>query len=165
MTETVAALEQALKSDPAHEAARQTLVGLLIENGRVDDAIRHAALGLGIDANQPQLAMVLARLQLEHGGPAVETLQRTLPHATDNAAYIAFLAGVLQKQRRYAEAAQQYEAALRLQPKSGVWWMGLGIARQGAQLPGARDAYLKAKAAGLTPELQEFVERRLAQLD
>jgi MSHA biogenesis protein MshN len=165
VTEGIAALEQAVHVYPRHEAARQTLVGLLIENGQADEAIRHARLALALDANQPQLAMVLARLQLERGGPADETLLRSLPYAANNADYIAFLAGVLQKQGRHAQAAEQYEAALRLRPDNGVWWMGLGMARQGQNLrTNAREAYLKAREAGLSPELQAFVERRLGQL-
>ncbi|GGY38702.1 tetratricopeptide repeat protein [Pseudoduganella albidiflava] len=166
VTEGVGALEHAVQVYPRHEAARQTLVGLLLENGQADEAMRHAQLGLGLDSNQPQLAMVLARLQLERGGPADVTLLRSLPHASGNAEYRAFLAGVLQKQGRHREAAEQYEAALALRPRNGVWWMGLGISRQAQDLrPGAREAYGKAKEAGLAPELQAFVERRLGQLE
>jgi MSHA biogenesis protein MshN len=166
VAEGIGSLEAAVLAYPRHEAARQTLVGLLVENGRADEAVRHAQLGLGLDAAQPQLAMVLARLQLERGGRADETLLRTLPHAGGNADYIAFLAGVLQKQGRHREAAAQYEAALRLRPANGVWWMGLGISLQAENLrTSAREAYEKAKAAGLAPELQAFVDRRLGQLN
>ncbi len=162
--DALAGLEQAVYAFPRHEAARQTLIGLLLENGRPDDAMRHLQLALALNPNQPQLAMLLARLQLERGGPAVATLQRTLPHAAGNADYIAFLAGVLQKQQRHQEAAGQYEAALRLQPQNGVWWMGLGISLQADKRTAeARDAYRKAQAAGLSPELQQFVERKLSQ--
>ncbi|HEX8606438.1 MAG TPA: tetratricopeptide repeat protein [Pseudoduganella sp.] len=165
VTEGLAALEHAVHVYPRHHAARQTLVGLLLENGRAAEAMRHAQLGLGLDANQPELAMVLARLQLERGGPAGETLQRSLPYARGNADYMAFLAGVLQKQGRHRQAAEQYEAALRLRPANGVWWMGLGMSLQAENLRGeAREAFQKARAAGLAPALQEFVEQRLAQL-
>jgi tetratricopeptide (TPR) repeat protein len=78
----------------------------------------------------------------------------------------ALLAGALQRQQRHREAAEQYQAALRAQPGNGVWWMGLGISLQAGQRNAeALDAFQKAKAAGtLGPELQAFVERRLAQL-
>lgn len=164
--EAIANMEQAVFLYPRHEAARQTLVGLLIENRRHDEAIRHLQFGLGLDPRQPQLAMILARLQIEKGGPAIETLQRTLPYAAGNADYLAFLAGALQRAQRNREAAEQYQAALRLQPQNGVWWMGLGISlladKRNAE---ALDAFTRAKNSGnLSQELQSFVERKLQQL-
>jgi MSHA biogenesis protein MshN len=166
MTETVAALEQTLKLDPGHDAARQTLVGLLIEAKRPDDAIRHLQAGLALDARQPSLAMLLARLQIERGGSGIDTLTRTLPYAGTNPDYHAFLAGALQREQRHREAAEQYQAALRAAPGNGVWWMGLGMSLQGEKRNGeALDAFQRARASGtLSGELQAFVERRLQQL-
>jgi len=162
----MADLERALEIDPRNEAARQTYVSLLLENQRTDEAIRQLRLSLGIDPRQPGLAMVLARLQLERGGPAMETLMATLPYAGNNADYLAFLAGVLQREQRHAEAARYYRDALQLAPGNGVWWMGLAISLQTDQhLPEARDAYTRARAApGMTPELLAFIDRKLEQL-
>lgn len=166
ISEAVAGLERTLEIEPRHEAARQTLVTLLLENKRPDDAMRQLRQALALDPAQPALAMVLARLQLERGGPALDTLMHTLPNAVGNADYQGLLAGVLQREQRHAEAVQHYQAALKLAPQNAVWWMGLGISQQAGQhLPEARDAYQRAKAAGsLTPELQAFVERKLEQL-
>jgi MSHA biogenesis protein MshN len=166
MTETVAALEQALRLDPGHEAARQTLVGLLIEAKRLDEAMRHLQAGLAMDARQPALAMLLARLQIERGGSGIETLTRTLPYAGNNADYHAFLAGALQREQRHREAAEQYQVALRAAPGNGVWWMGLGMSLQADKRNAeALEAFQHARASGtLGPELQAFVERRLQQL-
>ncbi|USX24593.1 tetratricopeptide repeat protein [Oxalobacteraceae bacterium OTU3CINTB1] len=162
----MADLERALEIDPRNEAARQTYVSLLLENKRTDEAIRQLRLSLGIDPRQPGLAMVLARLQLERGGPALETLMATLPYAGNSADYLAFLAGVLQREQRHAEAARYYRDALQLGPGNGVWWMGLAISLQADQhLPEARDAYARARgAAGMTPELLAFIDRKLEQL-
>ncbi|USX12058.1 tetratricopeptide repeat protein [Oxalobacteraceae bacterium OTU3CAMAD1] len=162
----MADLEGALEIDPRNEAARQTYVSLLLENKRADEAIRQLRLSLGIDPRQPGLAMVLARLQLERGGPALETLMTTLPYAGNSADYLAFLAGVLQREQRHAEAARYYRAALQLAPGNGVWWMGLAISLQADQhLPEAREAYTRARAApGMTPELLAFIDRKLEQL-
>jgi MSHA biogenesis protein MshN len=164
--EAIASMEQAIFLYPRHESARQTLVGLLVENKRNDEAVRHLQLGLGLDVKQPQLAMLLARLQIEKGGPAVETLQRTLPYARGNADYLAFLAGALQRAQNHREAAEQYEAALKLQPQNGVWWMGLGISLQADKRnTEALEAFNRARNSGnLSPDLQAFVERRLQQL-
>jgi MSHA biogenesis protein MshN len=166
VSSAMADLDKALEIDPRNDAARQTYVSLLLENKRTDDAIRQLRLALGIDPGQPGLAMVLARLQLEKGGPALQTLLTTLPYAGDSAEYRGFLAGVLQREHRNDEAAQHYRDALRLSPNNGVWWMGLGISLQAGQhLPEARDAYTRARAAaGLTPELQSFIDRKLEQL-
>jgi MSHA biogenesis protein MshN len=162
----MASLEQAVYAYPRHDAARQALVGLLLEARRHEEAMRHLQLGLGLDPKQQQMAMLLARLQIERGGPAVETLMRTLPYAGNNPDYLAFLAGALQKAQRHREAVEQYQAALRLMPQNGVWWMGMGISLQAdKRSTEAVDAYQRAKASGsLSPELASFVERKLAQL-
>lgn len=166
VTEAIATLQAALKLDPRHEASRQTLVGLLIEARRPDEAMRQLQAALAIDARQPSLAMLLARLQLERGGPALDTLTRTLPHAAGNGEYHAFLAGVLQRESRHREAAGHYQAALRTAPGNGVWWMGLGISLQAEKRdPEAVAAFWQALGSGtLSPELTAFVERRLGQL-
>jgi MSHA biogenesis protein MshN len=166
VTEAIATLQAGLQIDPRHEAARQTLVGLLIEAGRPDDAMRQLQAALALDARQPALAMLLARLQLERGGPAIDTLMRTLPYAAGNGEYHAFLAGVLQREGRVHEAADHYQAALKRSPGNGVWWMGLGIALQADKRDAeSRAAFTQAQASGtLSPELQAFVERRLGQL-
>jgi len=166
MTETVASLEQALKYEPTHEAARQTLVGLLIEANRTDEAMRQLQLGLTLDVRQPAMAMLLARLQIERGGNGIDTLMRTLPYAGNDPDYHAFLAAALARQQRHREAAEQYQLAVRAAPSNGVWWMGLGISLQAEKRNGeALDAFQRARAAGgLSQELQGFVERRIQQL-
>ncbi|WP_075796064.1 tetratricopeptide repeat protein [Massilia putida] len=166
MNDTLASLEQALKYEPAHEAARQTLVGLLIEANRTDEAMRQLQLGLTLDARQPAMAMLLARLQIERGGNGIDTLMRTLPYAGNNAEYHAFLAAALARQQRHREAAEQYQLAVRSMPSNGVWWMGLGISLQAEKRNGeALDAFQRARASGgLSQELQSFVERSIQQL-
>ena len=166
VTTAYAALEQALRLNPRHDAARQSLVSLLIEDGRNDDAMRQLEQGLAADAGQPALAMLLARMQIERGIPGVPTLQRTLPAAAGNADYHAFLAGALQREQRHREAIDQYAAALRITPNHGVWLMGMGISLQADKRPrDAAEAFSRARASGmLTPALETFVERKLQQL-
>jgi MSHA biogenesis protein MshN len=167
VSDAAAGFERAVQIDPRHEGARQTLVGLLIESNRRDDALRVLEAGLVQDPRQPAMAMLLARLQIERGASGIETLMRTLPHAAGNAGYHAFLAGALQRAERHREAAEQYQAALRLAPENGVWWMGLGISLQAEKRTAqALEAYQRAASApGLTPQLQAFVERKLQQLN
>ena len=167
VSEALAGLEQAVYLYPRHEAARQTLVSLLIEGGRTQEAMRHLVFATNLDPRQAGMAMLLARLQLEHGGSALETLQRSLPYAESNADYRALLAGVLQRANRHKEAADHYQAAVRLQPGNAVWWMGMGISLQADKRNAeAKIAFQRARDSGrLAPELQTFVERRLQQLN
>ena len=169
VSEAMAALLQTLQLDPRHQGARETLVRLLLEAQRPDEAARQLQLSLALDPKQPAQAMMLARLQLDkaNGGPAaLDTLMRSLPYAADNGDYRAFLAGVLQREQRYREAAEQYQLALQTAPDNSVWWMGLGIALQADNHPAqARQAFERAKGLQtLSPQLQAFVERKLVQL-
>lgn len=168
LPEAVGALEQVLQLNPKHAAARQTLVGLLLESKRQDDAVRRLQEGLSIDPAQLGMAMILARLQVERGNqrPALETLQRSLPHAADQADYQAFLAALLQREKRHKEAAEHYALALRAVPQNGLWWMGYGISLQADnRLPEAQDAFTRARASTmLSAELQAFVDQKLSQM-
>ncbi|MES3021165.1 MAG: tetratricopeptide repeat protein [Pseudomonadota bacterium] len=164
--EAMAALEQVLALNPRHEAARQSLVGLLIEAGRTDEAMRQLEAGLALDPQQPALAMLLARMQIERGGSGVATLLRSLSAARGSADYLAFLGGALQRDNRHREAVQQYQGALRSAPDNGVWWMGLGISLQAEKRkPEALEAFRRAKASSsLSDELQAFVAQRMQQV-
>lgn len=164
--EAIALLEQSVAQDARHEAARQTLVGLLIENRRFDEAMRHMQAALALEPRQLSMAMLLARMQIERGGNGIDTLMRSLPFANGNGEYHAFLAGALQRQQRHREAAEQYLLALRGAPQQAVWLMGLGISLQAEKRDAdALAAFQKAKAANTLPaDLQAFVERKLQQL-
>jgi len=169
VSEALAGLQQTLQLDPRHQGARETLVRLLLEAQRPDEAARQLQLSLALDPKQPAQAMMLARLQLDKangGAAALDTLMRSLPYAADNGDYRAFLAGVLQREQRYREAAEQYQLALQTAPDNSVWWMGLGIALQADNHPAqARQAFERAKGLQtLSPQLQAFVERKLVQL-
>ena len=169
VSDAMLALQQTLQLDPRHQGARETLVRLLLEAQRPDEAARQLQLSLALDPKQPAQAMMLARLQLDKtngGAAALETLTRSLPYATDNGEYHAFLAGVLQREQRYREASEHYQQALQTAPDNSVWWMGLGIALQADNHPAqARQAFERAKGLQtLSPQLQAFVERKLVQL-
>lgn len=166
--EAAGSLEEALQLDPLHVGARQTLIGLFLESHRQDDALRLAKDGVALDPTQPTLAMILARLQLEKGDlrTAIGTLERTLIHAADRADYHAFLAALLQRDEKHKQAAELYLKAVQRAPQNGVWWMGLGISLQAQNRKGeAYEAFKRAKSTNsLSPELLEFVETKLTQL-
>ena len=144
VSEAISALTQALQTDARHLAARQTLVGLLVEGGRLNDAQQQLQEALKLSPEQSGFAMMLARLQVDKGeaAAALETLQHSLPYAMEKADYHAFMAALLQRQERHKEAIAQYEAALKRTPGSGVWLMGLAISLQAdKRLAEAQETY------------------------
>jgi MSHA biogenesis protein MshN len=166
--EAVAQLEQALRLDPGHAAARHTLIKELINAGRQNDAIRLAKEGLAADPGQAGMAMTLARLQVDQGElrPAIETMERALSSGSGRPDFRAFFAALLQREGNHKQAAEHYQAALQKNPQSGVWWMGLAISLQADNRSSdALDAFRKAKAANtLSADLLSFVDARINQL-
>lgn len=158
------ALEEALRLDPHHLAARQALAGMLVELRQLTQAEVVLQEGVSQNAEQYGFAMALARLQVERGDirAALDTLYRSLPHATSNAGYQAFLAAILQRAEQHKGAIEHYQNALRLAP-SGTWQMGLGISLQVEnRLPEAQEAFRLAKSSNeLSNELLAFVDQRL----
>ncbi|GIZ52439.1 tetratricopeptide repeat protein [Noviherbaspirillum aridicola] len=167
-TDAAIMLEQSLNLDPHHVGARQALISILLDAARRDEALRLAREGLARDPSQAGLAMIAARIQVERGElqPAVETLEHSLSHASEQPDYLAFLAALQQRAERHKQAVELYVKALQRSPQNGIWWMGMAISLQADQRKAeAAEAFRRAKASGaLSPELQAFVDGRLAQL-
>jgi MSHA biogenesis protein MshN len=160
--------EAALQLQPEHHAARQGLVGLLLETRKFSDAERVLQEGLALAPAQSGFTITLARLQVHRGDVAegVATLKRGFDYGRGNADYHAFLAALHQRLGQHEEAVEQFQAALRLKPAPGIWWLGLGISLQAAnRTADAQDAYRHARSAGnLQPDLAALAEQRLKQL-
>ncbi len=165
MEDARTAFEAALQADPSYHGARQALVGALLNARRQTEAAQVLQEGLGISPAQPGFAMALARLQVERGdlNAGVQTLARSLEFSAANADYIAFYAGLLQRQQKHAEAIEQFSRALGQRGNIGVWLLGLGISLDAlGRGSDAQEAYRRAKASGnLSPELQTFADQRL----
>lgn len=161
-------LRNALKYDALHSAARQLLFKLLVEAKQLDEAADVLQRGLQVQPNQTAWAMSLARLQVDRGdfSSAWQTLQRSLPTASNNADYQGFAAHILQRLGRSKEAIEYYQVATRLAPAEGRWWLGLGLALENeGRLSEARDAIQRAESsATLSPDLNALAEQKLRQL-
>lgn len=159
------ALRSALQIEPLHALARQALLSLLVEQNQLDEALNLGRQGLEFDPKQTGWAMLVARIQVERGdlAGALETLGEHAKYAERNAAYLGFQALLLQKSKRYQDAADRYRAALAVQPNEGRWWYGLGLALESAQrVSEAREAYTQARSTGnLPPDLDGAVEQKL----
>jgi MSHA biogenesis protein MshN len=159
---------RALEIDPGHDAARQTMVALLLEAKRVDEAAASLQEALALNTENTGFAMLLARIMVESNDipTALFVLQRHPAPPDRNPDFHAFAAALYQRLDRHKEAIEQYQAALRLAPSAGIWWLGLGISFQAVEQPKeALEAFTRAKSAGnLAPDLLGFVEQRLRQL-
>ena len=159
---------RALEFDPGHDAARQTMVALLLEAKRVDEAAASLQEALALNTENTGFAMLLARIMVESNDipTALFVLQRHAAPPDRNPDFHAFAAALFQRLDRHKEAIDQYQAALRLAPSAGIWWLGLGISFQAVEQPKeALEAFTRAKSAGnLAPDLLGFVEQRLRQL-
>jgi len=168
VAEAIDGYKATLQQDASHPAARQALVGLLLENRRIDEAQQYLQEGLSLNPDRVNYAMLSARIQVERGDlqGAHDLLSKYAGGAADNADYHAFDAAVLQRLGRHKEAVSGYQAALRLAPRSGLWWMGLGISLQAdSRGADALDAFRRAKSAGgLSADLITFVDQRIKQL-
>jgi MSHA biogenesis protein MshN len=156
------------EEDRSHVAARQALIGILIEAGRNADAEEVLRESLSINPRQPREAMVLARLQVERGDfeAAIPTLESVSAYVGSDAGYYSFLAAVFQRASRHEEAAKQYRTALALMPRNAIWFMGLGISLRALGESGqAQEAFKRAASTGtLSPELQAYVVKQYTEL-
>jgi MSHA biogenesis protein MshN len=160
-------LRDALRADGLHVAARQLLVRLLLEARQVNEAVEVLREGLHGQPAQIGWAMTLARLQVDRGDPAgaALTLQNSLPAAFGNADYLGFAGHLQQRLGNGQEAASLYQAATRLAPDDGRWWLGLGLAMEAeGRNDQALAAFQRARQCGnLSRELAALVEQKLRQ--
>lgn len=166
--DAIAGYRAVLRLDAGHDEARQALVALLLESKQGAEAERVLQERLNARPGHTGFAMLLARLQVEHGAleQALATLEKSLSYADTQADYQAFFAALLQRRNRHKEAITHYQIALQLAPDNGVWLMGYGISLQAAQRnEDARNAFRRAlESRSLTPELQAFVQQKLKEL-
>lgn len=166
--DALAGFATALKLDAHHTGARQAMTGLLLDAKRYDEAEQLLKQGLALNPENSSFAMILARLQVDRNAlaQALQTLRTTLPYATQQADYLAFVAAVSQRLGQHAEAVDYYRKALKIAPGSAIWLMGMGISLQEDYHPEeARLAFQQAlDSHTLNKELQNFVAGRLRAL-
>ena len=162
------AFSAALAIYPAHEAARQALVAMNLEQRRVEDARRLLQEGVALNPGNAPFASVLARIYVERRdyAAALEVLQGVKVPGQESPDLQALRGTVLQRLGRHAEAADAFQTALRQVPQDGVTWMGLGISLEAlGKKAEASDAFRRAAATGtLSAEVRSYAEQRSRQL-
>jgi len=162
------ALLSALGAYHAHQAARQTLIALYLEQGRIDDARGHLEEGLAVNPAFAPFAVALARIHVDRRGyvRALEVLDRASAAGQGSVDYHALRGAVLQRMARHGEAADAYRLALGAGPQSGASWVGLGISLDALERrPEAAEAFRRGVASGtLAGEVRAYAEQRVRQL-
>lgn len=165
VSESIDLLIDLLRIDGGHIASRQLLARLLIEQRRLDEAMAVLAEGLSTQPGQVGWAMQLARLQMERGdmAGAARTLKVSQPYAINHADFQGFAGLVAHRQGRQKDSAEHYQAAIRVSPSEGRWWLGLGLALEAdGSVSDAREAFLRARASGnLNADLLALVDQKL----
>lgn len=161
-------LREALREDPTYAPARQAFARLLAEQGRTEEALQVLQEGLSVAPQDTALAVAAARM-LAHGGDtagALRVLDDAVGGGRSSAEFRGLRAAILQKLGRHTEAVEDYQAALRLSPDAGVWWMGLGLSFEAKGQPAeAREAFQRAGLSGtLSPDLIAFIQQKLRRL-
>lgn len=162
------ALRAALEADRSHRPARQTLIALHIEQGRIEHARRQLQEGLSIHPGYAAYAVALARIHVDRGEHAIalEVLDGAQAGAQGNPDYHAMRGAVLLRGARHEEAAEAYRAALNAGAQAGASWIGLGISLEGAgRDPEAAEAFRRGIETGnLSDDLRAYARQRIRQL-
>lgn len=168
LEEAKASLRRALATNPLDVQARQMLVRLQIDTGRLDEAASLLIEGRRLHPDLPEFTLTLARLRADSGDDvgAIQLLQEGAAAARDEPQYHALLAALLLRSQRYAEAVQHYLVALRSDPGNARWLVGVGAALEAVgDYLNAGEAYRRAEATSrLPPEMAPFVSQRLSSL-
>ncbi|MGD8742723.1 MAG: tetratricopeptide repeat protein [Granulosicoccaceae bacterium] len=161
------ALREALLHDPDLHAARELLAGVLLQQGRKNEAGEVLDAGLSRPVVPASVILLRARVYAEqqHEAEAISILESKRPPLGEAVDYYALLAALYQRQARHADAANLYRQLLQLRPRQAVWQMGMGISLEAiGQHAEAITAYETALNSGLQDELHAYVSQRLRAL-
>ncbi|MGA9032411.1 MAG: tetratricopeptide repeat protein [Sulfuricaulis sp.] len=159
-------LQAALNLSAVHTPSRELLAGLALQNGRWQEAQQILEQGIEkVPAYYP-FALLLARIQIEHGTDqkALAVMEASRRAGAGSADYMAFLGELYRRAGDHAEAIKAYTEAIKLNPREGRSWIGMGISLEAARdWKNASDAYQRAVETGtLDDNLLKYANQRLA---
>jgi MSHA biogenesis protein MshN len=116
ISEAIDGFHSALRIDPRNVTARQSLLSLLLDQQRWQDAQKAATEGLVLLPAQAGWAMILARLQVEQGqvADAEQTMAAHGQYGERSADFLAFHGLLLEKLQRPQEARTAFMKAREL---------------------------------------------------
>ncbi len=159
----------ALEHNVKHIKAREMLVGLYLKTGRKVEAEVLLNKGLLHLPTYSNFAKLVARLLLDNNqvDKAVKTLLNHRPAITADPNFYALLAASYQRQNNHAAAANTYVQLLKINPREGIWWVGMGISLEALDKnQQALEAYEKARQTGtLNTRITNYSSQRLKILN
>jgi len=163
-----AKLQIALRNDVRHIKAREMLIGMYIKTGRVVEAKELLKKGLLSSPEYTNFAKFYARMLWDEKdtAAAIAVLTRYAPNLDVDPDYHAMLAASLQRNEQHRDAARIYVQLLKIRPREGIWWVGMGISLEAlGKEDEALQAYVKAKQSGnLNARLESYSKQRLISL-
>lgn len=161
-------LGSAVRAYAGHEPARQALVALDLEQGRVDSARRLLQEGLALNPANVRFAAVLARILIERKdyAGALEATQGALAEGQGDAELQAMRGTAMQRLGRQVEASEAFRASLRAAPQNGAAWMALALSLEAQnKRREAAEAFRRAASAGtLGADARTYAEQRARAL-
>lgn len=161
-------LREALQYYRQHHRARELLAGVYIKSGRYVEAAALLKEGVALAPQNSLFAKLYARVLLKQDKPAqaIAVLEHQPPPLGVDSEYHALLAAIYQQANYHLKAAATYRDLLRVNPRQGSWWIGLGISlEQLEKYTEARSAYERARNSPVLPKnLKEYAAKRLNAL-
>lgn len=162
-------LQHALELYPGHLPARELLIEILDKDGETGEVMFLLAEGLEIAPDYIVFKKSYARLLVDQGdydAAARVMLYDGLPTVEEDPEAHVFMAHLYQRLGESFLAAQTYRNLLVAWPQTGVFWVGLGGALEGQNLPEkAVECYQKAlKTKNLRQDLSRYAKKRLSLL-
>ena len=168
LTQAVSHYMRALDTLPGHRRAIFEVSPLLVELGRLDDAIALVRVARERVPEEAGLTMLHAQLVERTGDVkgAILVLERAAPNPADAPEIHALAAAYLQQTGEHELAIDRYETLLRRHPGQSRWWMGLGISFEAAgREADALDVYRIAMQVGeLSAQSRRWVAARVQDL-
>jgi len=166
----VRSLQDALELYPGHLPARELLVKIFENSGKNGEAMFLLAEGLEIAPDYLAFKKSYARLLVDQGDydAAIKILLKGgLPAVEDDPEAHVILASLYQRLGEFFLAAQTYRNLLVAWPQTGAFWVGLGGALEGQNLPKAAvECYQKAlQTENLRKDLLAYANKRLSVLN
>lgn len=156
-------LKTALQLNPRHEAARKTLASVLLHEKKIAEAEQVLAEGQNLSPDNLDLAITLARLQVEGGEltVALNTLQRSSSYAGQSGEFLAFQASLNQKKGEHIAASNLLIRALQLNPGNSKWRLALATSQHalGQEQFAQKNAKMALNNGGLSRELQALAQQ------